>query len=75
MVTFMEAKDKTAQTRYSENISGWDLTFHKTEEKKDEDKIPVCLNKGKISVFFHRAAETRRGTSWLYIKRWGKNQS
>ena len=71
MVAFMEAEDKTIHTLYSKNISGWRLTFKKTEETKDGDKKPLCLNQGAISAVFQGASETRRGTSWLYITRWG----
>ena len=47
MVTFMEAEDKTVQTRYSENISGWDLTFHKTEEKRTKTIFQCASTRGK----------------------------
>ena len=47
MVTFMEAEDKFVQTRYSENISGWDLTFHKTEEKRTKTIFQCASTRGK----------------------------
>ena len=72
IVKFMEDNDDV-QTRYSVDISGWNLTFMRTEateETKTEDKIPVYLNTEKISAYFNGAAKTRKGTSFLYITRW-----